>query len=64
MKLDQGVGYWAIEQNLVSKYSSVRYNFEAEVPAQLLVLKTLESNLLVRNSSDWTTDVYYQHQCS
>ncbi|MCU8061005.1 DEAD/DEAH box helicase [Shewanella sp. SM55] len=60
IKLDQGVGYWSVKDPF-SKKAAVGFDFETDFKQQLQTLKSLESDLTVHNSSDWTTDVYFQH---
>lgn len=61
IKLDQGVGYWSVKDPF-SRRAAISFDFETDLNSQLQMLKSLEGELVVHNSSDWTTDVYYLHQ--
>lgn len=61
VKLDQGVGYWQLN-NPMSKFSSIRYSFESDLKFQLAELTKLEGDLVVKNGEQWSTDVSYQQQ--
>ncbi|MCD9549089.1 DEAD/DEAH box helicase [Photobacterium carnosum] len=59
LKLDQGVGYWKLNE-MNSKYSTILYNFHNDLTLQLVKLKSLENDLVVKNSESWSTDVVYK----
>lgn len=58
IKLDQGVGYWKLNES-GSKYPTVKFNFGSDLQYQLGTLQNIESSLLVKNSEDWSTDITY-----
>jgi superfamily II DNA or RNA helicase len=59
LKLDQGVGYWQLS-DVNSRYSTILYNFHNDLALQLAELKSLENDLVVKNSESWSTDVIYK----
>ncbi|QUM81405.1 DEAD/DEAH box helicase [Moritella sp. 5] len=55
-RFDQGVGYWRLN----SPSSTVKYQFNADIFEQLSSLKEFESDLMVKNSENWSTDISYK----
>ncbi len=59
VKFDQGVGYWKAKE-ADSKFDTVRFDFRSQIVEQLGDLKRLETNLVVKNSEEWSTDITYK----
>ena len=59
VKFDQGVGYWKVKE-ADSKFDTVRFDFRSQIVEQLGFLKHLETNLVVKNSEVWSTDITYK----
>jgi hypothetical protein len=59
VKFDQGVGYWKIKE-AESRFDTVRFDFRSQIAEQLGELKRLETNLVVKNSEVWSTDITYK----
>lgn len=59
VKFDQGVGYWKVKE-ADSKFDTVRFDFRSQIVEQLVFLKKLETNLVVKNSEVWSTDITYK----